>query len=136
MITDEAIEAANRRGRELQARNPKVSSVKFDRKTGRIVIHFLSNLDVMFDPQEVQGLEHAKPSQLADIEVSPSGLGLHFQKIDADVYIPALLQGVMGSRKWMASRLGSEGGKSRSAEKKLAARANGKLGGRPRKIAV
>ena len=63
--------------------------------------------------------------------INPNGLVL-----DADLYLPALLEGFLGSRKWMARRLGMAGGKSRSAAKKLAARNNGKLGGRPKKVVM
>jgi hypothetical protein len=73
---------------------------------------------------------------LGDIEVSLSGAGLHFPKLDADLYVPALLEGVLGSRKWMARSMGRTGGASTSAAKTEAARANGKLGGRPRKTAA
>jgi hypothetical protein len=45
------------------------------------------------------------------------------------------LEGLLGSRQWMAARLGQRGGKARSASKTAASRANGKLGGRPRKAA-
>ncbi len=70
------------------------------------------------------------------MELTPSGLGLHFEKLDADLWIPSLLEGVFGSRKWMAARLGAQGGKARSLAKRTAARANGALGGRPRKSAA
>lgn len=79
--------------------------------------------------------EHAQPSQLAEMELTPSGFGIHFPAIDADIYVPALLEGFLGSRSWMAARLGQSGGKSTSATKKAAARVNGRLGGRPRKKA-
>ena len=73
---------------------------------------------------------------LADIEISPAGLGLHWPKLDADLYVPALLQGVFGSKKWMARQLGAEGGRARTAVKIAASRANGRKGGRPRKVAL
>ena len=53
--------------------------------------------------------------------------------LDADIYIPGLLEGLLGSKKWMAQRLGQLGGKSTSQAKANAARANGAKGGRPRK---
>jgi hypothetical protein len=87
---------------------------------------------VSFSPRDAQGLEAATPSQLQEIEISPSGFGIHFPKLDADLYLPAILQGFFGSRNWMAARLGQVGGKSRSVAKRAASRANGKLGGRPR----
>jgi hypothetical protein len=49
-------------------------------------------------------LEHAKAADLAEIELSPSGFGIHFPKLDADFYVPALLEGFLGSRKWMVAR--------------------------------
>jgi hypothetical protein len=81
----------------------------------------------------IEGLQDAKPRDLQDIEITPSGFGLHFPRIDADVYLPGLLAGQFGSRRWMAAQLGQRGGSARSAAKATAARANGKLGGRPRK---
>jgi hypothetical protein len=72
---------------------------------------------------------------LAKIEISPSGFGVHFPDLDADLYLPGLLEGVFGSRKWLASQLGKTGGRSISAAKTAASRSNGKRGGRPKKKA-
>jgi hypothetical protein len=113
---------------------PRAISAHYDPGKGRVVIRLSSNLDLSFAPNNAQGLEKATRSQLDEIEISPSGLGLHFPKLDADLYLPAILQGFLGSRKWMASRLGQAGGKSRSVAKQKASRTNGKLGGRPRKV--
>jgi len=128
-------EMANRRAKEMQAGIPRAVAAHYDRDTGRIVIHLSSKLDVSFSPHDAQGLENAKPWQLEEIEISPSGFGIHFPKLDADIYLPGLLEGFLGSKKWMASRLGQVGGKSRSAAKRSASKANGKLGGRPKKAA-
>jgi hypothetical protein len=114
---------------------PKAVSVRYDRKTGHIVIHLNSKLILSFSPRDAQGLGNARPSQLEEVEISPSGFGVYFPKLDADLYIPALLEGFLGSRKWMAARLGQIGGRARSTSKKQASRANGRLGGRPRKSA-
>ena len=114
---------------------PKAISAHYDRKSGRIVIDLSSKLTLSFSPTDVQGLGHAKPSLLDEIEITPSGFGIHFPKLDADLYVPGLLEGLLGSRKWMASRLGQAGGQSTSLAKRSASRANGKLGGRPKKTA-
>ena len=132
MESRDHFELANQRGRKLQASLPKAISAHYDRRIGRIVIHLSSKLDVAFSPRDAEGLEDATPAQLDPIEISPSGLGVHFPKLDADLYLPALLEGFLGSKKWMASRLGSVGGKSRSAAKTAAAKENGRLGGRPK----
>jgi hypothetical protein len=128
-------EKANRR-RRLRSSLPRATSAHYNRRSGRIVIHLSTGLDVAFSPRDAQGLEKATPAQLAEVEISPSGLGIHIPGVDADLYLPALLMGFLGSRNWMASRLGALGGKSRSAAKVAAAKRNGRRGGRPRKIAA
>ena len=68
--------------------------------------------------------------------MSPSGLGIYFPELDVDFYLPSLLEGFLGSKQWMAAQMGKAGGKATAAAKAAAARANGKLGGRPRKPKV
>jgi hypothetical protein len=126
-------ELANQRAKERQAAIPRAVSAHYDRKSRRVVINLSSKLDVSFSPHNAQGLGNAKPSQLEEIEISPSGFGIRFPRLDADLYLPALLEGLLGSKKWMASRLGQVGGQSRSKDKRAASRANGRLGGRPKK---
>ena len=133
MVTTNTFQAANERARRLLRKTPAAVAAHFDRKSGRIVISLSSGVDVSFSPRAAEGLENATPSQLSPIEITPSGLGIHFPKLDADLYLPALLEGVLGSRKWMAGRLGSVGGKKTSIAKQKASRANGRLGGRPKK---
>jgi hypothetical protein len=103
---------------------------------GRIVIELSSGLAVSFRPQDAQGLESATASDLAKIEITPSGLGIRFPQLDADIYLPALLEGFLGSRRWMAAANGRIGGSASSDAKAAAAKANGTLGGRPRKLKV
>jgi hypothetical protein len=134
MASRDYFEQANQRAKDLQASIPRALSAHYDHKTGRIVIHLSSKLIVSFSPGDVEGLEDARPSQLSRIEISPSGFGIHFPSVDADLYVPGLLEGFLGSKAWMASRLGQIGGRSHSRAKKAASRANGRLGGRPRKV--
>ncbi|MGA3040663.1 MAG: DUF2442 domain-containing protein [Bryobacteraceae bacterium] len=133
MALRDDFELANERARELQGSVPRAVAAHYDRETGRIVIELDSHVLVSFLPGDVEGLEHAKPSQLHGIEISPSGFGIHFPAMDADLYVPGILEGILGSKRWMASRLGQVGGQSRSRAKKVASRRNGRLGGRPRK---
>jgi len=63
-------------------------------------------------------------------EISEDGLALYWPELDLDLYVPALLQGVYGTERWMAS-LGRLGGRVRSEAKSRAARENGRKGGRP-----
>jgi len=129
---EQEFERANRRAGEMQAGVPLAVSARFDRHRGRVFIELNSGLEIGFLPNNAEGLENASPEDLQKIEISPSGFGLYFPTLDADLYVPALLEGVFGSRKWMAARLGQVGGFSRSRGKAAASRKNGKLGGRPR----
>jgi hypothetical protein len=135
MTSTSEFNQANQRAKHLEASLPRAVSAHYDPKTGRIVIHLNSRLIVSFSPADAEGLEDARPAQLRKIEISPSGLGLHFPAVDADLYVPGLLEGFLGSKSWMASRLGQSGGRSRSKAKRAASKANGRLGGRPRKTA-
>jgi len=134
MTTRNEFEAAKHRAAELKASTPHAIAARYDRKSNRVILSLNTKLEIMFSPKNAQGLEHAKPSELTSIEISPSGFGIHFPKLDADLYVPALLEGFLGSRKWMAARLGAQGGKAKTKAKASAARANGVLGGRPRKL--
>jgi hypothetical protein len=135
MVTREVVKKANARAARERANSPTAVAARYDRRKGRVIVALSSGIDVMFSPEDAQGLEGARPAQLGTIEISPSGLGLHFPKLDADLYLPALLAGWLGSRHWMAARLGERGGRARSAAKRAASRENGKLGGRPPKAA-
>jgi hypothetical protein len=136
MVSREQFEQANARATRRRKARPATVKASYNRQTKRIVVTLNTGLEVAFPPELVQGLENAKASELEPIEISPSGFGMHFPKLDADVYLPALLQGVLGSRQWMASELGRAGGSVRSAATTAASRDNGRRGGRPRKDAT
>lgn len=133
LIDDDIVEAANRRGAAKKAAFPAVVAARYDRRIGRIVISLESGLDLAFSPHHAQGFEHAHPADLDVVEISPSGLGIHFPKIDADIYVPGLIEGFLGSKRWIAAQNGKAGGKAATPAKRAAARENGKLGGRPMK---
>jgi hypothetical protein len=101
---------ADARAKARLASTPTAVTARYDRRVGRVVVGLSSGLEIAFKPHDAQGLQDARPAQLADLEISPSGLGLHFPQLDADLYLPALLQGFLGSRQWMAQALGKAGG--------------------------
>jgi hypothetical protein len=128
--------AATRRAATRRATEPFAIAARFDRRRDRVIVSLNTGLELAFPPHIAQGLETAKPSDLTDIEISPSGFGIHFPKLDAHLHLPSMLQGAFGSKSWMAAQLGAAGGARRSAAKTAASRANGQRGGRPRKIAA
>jgi hypothetical protein len=136
MVSHDEFDRANALAAQQLATTPTVVMARYDPHTDRVIMALSNHLEVSFPPHEVEGLETATPADLTQIEINSPGFGLHFPTLDADLYVPALLQGVFGSERWMAARLGARGGKSRTAAKAAASRKNGKLGGRPRATAV
>ena len=60
---------------------------------------------------------------------------LHWPGLDVDLYVPALVAGIFGTRTWITRELARVAGQATSPKKVTAARSNGAKGGRPRKVA-
>ncbi len=134
-LTKEEFETAKARG-EARMRGPRAESAHYDAGRNRVIVRLTTGVELGFAPRDVEGLQNASVDDLKVIEVEAFGLGIHFPKLDADLYVPALLGGVLGSKRWMAAQLGAAGGRTRSAVKAAASRENGKRGGRPRRSAA
>ena len=132
-ITEQDLERAERRMDALREAGHAVKA-RYDRHRGRVVILLDTGVELAFPARLAQGLAGASVEALSDIEISPAGLGLHWPQLDADLYVPALLQGTLGSKQWMARQLGEQGGRARTAAKTAAAQRNGRRGGRPKKV--
>ena len=131
---DAAIEKARQAADNEAVNSPHFHAQRafYDRSKKLITIEFLNGTVFAFPPHLGQGLDNASEQDLADIEISPSRQGLHWENLDVDLDIPSLLKGIFGTRTWM-EELGRKGGQSRSKAKQAASRENGKKGGRPKK---
>jgi hypothetical protein len=132
-ISEAAFRRANERMAARRKTEPYALSAEFEPERKMIVIGLSNGAEVRFPTDKLEGVAGAPSENLAVIEIDPSGYGLSFPRLDADFSLEGLMQGVFGSRQWMASILGAKGGKSVSPNKVMAARKNGRLGGRPRK---
>jgi hypothetical protein len=131
-LTEAEIGAASQRGFAARLSEPRADSARYDRSLGKIVIELTNGCTFSFPPRLAQGLESATDDQLVGIEILGSGFGLHWEALDADLSVPGLLAGVLGTQAYMARRAGQ----ATSAAKAAAARVNGAKGGRPRKAAL
>jgi len=102
-LTAEQFAAAQTRG-EHRLTSPRAERAHYDAGRNRIIVCLTTGVEIGFAPADAEGLQHASREDLAAIEVEPFGLGIHFPRLDADLYVPALLEGVLGSASWMAAR--------------------------------
>jgi len=134
VVTDEQIDKALALAAHYEPYWLRAVRAAYEPDADIVRIDFKNDMRVDVPRRLLQGLENATPTQLAHIEITELGEGLHWEALDVDHYIPGLLNGVFGTRRWMA-KIGRNGGRARTPAKARAARANGSKGGRPKKTA-
>jgi hypothetical protein len=132
-LTDAEFEAAEQRGQELAAHEPRAIAARYDAASGRIVVDLANGCTFAFPARALQSFSAATDDELAQVEVLGTGYGLHWEQLDADFTVPGLLMGVFGTRSWMAREQARRAGQATSKAKAAAARRNGAKGGRPRR---
>ena len=86
----------------LEKREPRAKRACFNPVDYTIEIELKTGVRAAFPVHLLQGLQDATPEQLAEVGISPSGYGLHWESLDADLAVPALMSQIFGSRAWMA----------------------------------
>jgi hypothetical protein len=127
------LERARAKGADIINHGPIAVAARY--RAGMILVELSSGVEVRFPVRLAQGLEYGNAKNLSEIKIEARGLGLHWPRLDVEFYVPSLLQGVLGTRKWIAA-IGKMGGSVTSAAKAKASAENGKLGGRPKKVTV
>ena len=134
-LTDAQFEAAENRGQAALETEPRATAARYNRKTGRVTVDLMNGCTYVFPSHLVQDLDAASSDDLDAVEVDGMGFNLHWPKLDADLYVPALVAGVFGTKDWMSKAMARQAGRSKSPAKVAAARANGAKGGRPKRQA-
>jgi hypothetical protein len=126
-ISDEEFERqyaeAVKRGKERLKTEPRAKSATYDPKTRRIIIELLNGCVFIVPVDLMQGLRGASDEDLMDFSLMPRGFDLHWHKLDAQFTVFGLLQGLFGTKRWMAE-LERTGGRVTSEAKRAAARIN------------
>jgi hypothetical protein len=120
--TPEQFDAITRRTAERMKRQLLAVGARYDRRAGRMMITLNNGAVVGFPLSALPGLEHATADDFRKIEVQGGGYTLHVPTLDADISVPQLLADELGSTVMR-----------RAIVRANASRANGRLGGRPRK---
>jgi hypothetical protein len=130
----ERFDAARARG-QARAEDPSaVVDARYDRASDAIRLLFRGGGSMTIPRRFIPDLEGRPASTLESVSVSPAGDALLWTSIDADVYVPGLVERAFGHRLFAAAA-GRRGGRQRSKAKTAAARHKGAKGGRPRKRA-
>jgi hypothetical protein len=125
------IPGARARAAEEQKHGLRAAEARYS--AARHQLHIgLANGTVIGVPVDiVLALRGASPRELGGVEVSPTGSALHWERLDVDLSVPALVREALGDAA-IQSLFGVMGGRATSSRKAEAARANGAKGGRPR----
>ncbi len=133
---EEMFARAEARGREMFKTEPRAVTARYDRKSDRVILELVSGCTYIFPTGNVQDFQDvARDARMDDLVVDGLGYNLNWPQLDIDLYVPALVAGVFGTKRWMEQALARRAGSVKSPAKAAASRANGAKGGRPRKVA-
>ena len=122
---------ASRAGRRAAKTEPRAARATYDARNDALRIELTNGAAITIPVKLIPDLKGAAPSEVRSVEVLGRGGGLHWESLDLDLNVPALVSSIFAGPEWMAE-LGRVGGLRSSAAKTAAARSNGRKGGRPR----
>lgn len=114
---------------------PRAVGARYDRAGRRVLVELTNGYAIGIPVAQLPEVAAAPASQLAAVEIIGAGNILHWEALDADYSVAALVARAVG-RAAAARELGRVGGRVTSDAKTKAARKNGKRGGRPRKTSA
>jgi hypothetical protein len=103
LVTDAEIDAAIHQAREFEKYARSVAKASYSKLTDGVRLVFSDGATYTIPRPLLQGLGNASDRELGRIQILGGGNGLLWPLLDASHYVPALLQGVYGSERWMAS---------------------------------
>lgn len=122
---------ASRAGRWAARSEPRAARATYYARDATLRIKLTNGATITVPVRLIPGLKGAPAAEVRAVEVLGRGGGLHWDSLDLDLSVPALVSSVFAGPEWMAE-LGRAGGQRSSAAKAAAARRNGRKGGRPR----
>lgn len=122
VTSDAEIDAALKRSAVLE-NEPLAVTVEHNEALNLLIVGLSNGRRLVLPVEDVQGLEETTHQQMQHYELPGRGTGISFPYLDIHLYVPALIEGVYGNRRWMAD-LERKGGRATSSAKRLASRSN------------
>jgi len=96
---DKEFERAVQAGEEANATEARGMAVRYDPERKEILVSLRLGGDLTLRTEFVPILRGRSDEELADVELTPSGAGLHWERLDVDLSIPSLIEGNYGPEK-------------------------------------
>ena len=133
-ISDQEFERQSReatqRGKWALKYEPRAASANY--QNGEVTVRLTTGWSFSFDPRKFKFLKKASDQELAEVKPMGQGFALEWETLDQHLGVGPLILDLIGE-KYLSSAVSRRNGSTTSEKKKAASRANGKLGGRPKK---
>ena len=127
------IPQARARARRALIAEPHAKAARFDKVRRTLQVVLTNGAALTIPVHLVYALPAASEKDLSEVSVGPAGVGLRWETLDADLSVSHLADVALG-RAILLRAAGAAGGAARTRAKARAAQANGKKGGRPRRV--
>lgn len=98
-----SLDAAMARAKAYEAQRPRAVRAEYRASDDRVIVILQSGVEMAIPRRLLQGLQTATAADLDSVTVEDFGSALRWEPLDVDHYVPGLLQGVFGNRRWMSA---------------------------------
>jgi hypothetical protein len=104
---------------EMRKTFPYAVAARYEARLHRILVTLSNHLEIAINPEQTQTLQGKSAASLRAIEILPAGYSLFFPALDDGIYLPGILEGIFGTKKWIAKN--KKVSRTAPAKKKTAA---------------
>src|SRR6185312_8594725 len=92
---------ASRAGQQAAKMEPRAARATYSARDNALLIELTNGAAITIPVKLIPGLKGAAPSDVRSVEVLGRGGGLHWERLDLDISVPALVSSVFAGREWM-----------------------------------